>query len=195
VHWYVRMLNYYRTGRYGVFYKHITLLMTCLLKPIYMVVITKWWDRKFEKIKNYSVLKLGNELSRGTNNEQAERIVINRDEFDRRVLIAAFGHQHITMIPFIKVDRSKKIGSPNLDVNNNVGREPTTLDFTMRPTKSSSSQSSLDLIFKGSIHNISQLPVMSLYCSLLVETVVHSLEDASYFLNWLLKLRREKRGS
>jgi hypothetical protein len=96
------------------------------------------------------------------------------------------------MIPFIKADRSKKSGS-NLVVDKNVGREPTTLDFTMCPTKSSSSRSSLDLRFKGSIHNISQLPVMSLYCFLLVETVFHSLEDASYFLNWLLKLRREKK--
>jgi hypothetical protein len=97
------------------------------------------------------------------------------------------------MIPFIKVHRYKKIGSPNLDVDNNLGREPTTLDFTMCPTKSSSSRSSLDIRFKGSIHNISQLPVMSLYCFLFVETVVHSLEDASYFLNWLLKLRHKKR--
>jgi hypothetical protein len=39
-----------------------------------LIIITscasrKWWDRKLEEIKNYSVLKLGNELSRGTNNE------------------------------------------------------------------------------------------------------------------------------
>jgi hypothetical protein len=47
-----------------------------------------WWDRKLEKIKNNSVCKMGNELSRGTNNEQAERIIINNDEFDRRVIIA-----------------------------------------------------------------------------------------------------------
>jgi hypothetical protein len=68
-----------------------------------------------------------------------------------------------------------------------------TLDFTMCPTKSSSSRSSLDLIFKGSIDNITQLPIMSLYCFLFVERVVHSLEDASYFLNWILELRREKK--
>jgi hypothetical protein len=41
-----------------------------------------WWDRKLEKIKNYSVPKPGNDLSRGTNNEQAERIVTNCEEFD-----------------------------------------------------------------------------------------------------------------
>jgi hypothetical protein len=69
-----------------------------------------WWDRKLEKIKNYSVLKLVNELSRGTNNSQAKIMVINHEEFDRRVLIAAFGHNHLTMIPFNKIDRYKKLG-------------------------------------------------------------------------------------
>jgi hypothetical protein len=54
-----------------------------------------WWDRKLEKIKNYSVLKLVNELSHSTNKEQAERIVINREEFEQRVLIASYGHHHI----------------------------------------------------------------------------------------------------
>jgi hypothetical protein len=34
VRWHVRILNYYRTGRYGILYRHITLLMTCLLRPI-----------------------------------------------------------------------------------------------------------------------------------------------------------------
>jgi hypothetical protein len=148
-----------------------------------------WWDFKLEKIKNYSICKLGNELSSGTNNEQAQRIIINLDEFDRRVLIASYGHRHITMIHFIKVDGSNKIGSSNVDVEKNVGRESMTLNFTMCPAKSSSSRSSLHLRSKGSIQNISQLPIMSLYCFLFVETVVHSLEDASYFLNWLLKLR------
>jgi hypothetical protein len=61
----------------------------------------------------------------------------------------------------------------------------------MCPTKSSSSRSSLVLRFKGSIDNISKLPPMSLYCFLFVECVAHSLEDATYFLNWLMKLRRE----
>jgi hypothetical protein len=95
------------------------------------------------------------------------------------------------MIPFTKVDRSKKIGLPNVDVEKNLGRERTALDFTMCPTKSSSSRSSLDLRFKGIIDNISKLPPMSLYCFLFVECVAHSLEDATYFLNWLMKLRRE----
>jgi hypothetical protein len=69
-----------------------------------------WWDHKLEKIKNYSVLKLGNKLSRSTNNEQAERIVINREEFERRFLFVSYGHHHITMIPFNKADRFKKMG-------------------------------------------------------------------------------------
>jgi hypothetical protein len=122
-----------------------------------------WWDQKLEKIKKYSVLKLGNELSRSTNNEQAERIVINREEFERRVHIASYSHHHIIMIHFNKADRSKKKWLPNLDVEKNVGKEPTTLDFTICPTKSSSSRYSLDLRFKGSINNISQLPISSLY--------------------------------
>jgi hypothetical protein len=67
------------------------------------------------------------------------------------------------------------------------------LHFTMCPTESSSSRSSLDLRFKGSIENISQLPTLSLYCFLFVETVAQSLDDAMYFLNWLLKLRREQK--
>jgi hypothetical protein len=122
----------------NVYYKDKT-KNTLKLLIITICASQTWWDRKLEKIKNYSVLKIGNELSRGTNNEKAEIIVINHEEFDRRVLIAAFGHHHITMIHFNKVDRSKKYGSPNVDVYKNVGRDPTTLDFTMCPTKSSSS--------------------------------------------------------
>jgi hypothetical protein len=34
------MLYYYRTGRYGNLYRHLTLLMTCLLQTIYMVFIS-----------------------------------------------------------------------------------------------------------------------------------------------------------
>jgi hypothetical protein len=67
-----------------------------------------WWDQKLEKIKKYSVLKFGNKLSCFTNNERAEIIVINCEEFERRVLIASYGHHHITMIPFNKAYRSKK---------------------------------------------------------------------------------------
>jgi hypothetical protein len=69
-----------------------------------------WRDEKWEKIKKYTVLKLGNELSRSTNNEQAERMVINRDKFERRVLIPFYAHHQITMIPFNKSDRSQKLG-------------------------------------------------------------------------------------
>jgi hypothetical protein len=150
-----------------------------------------WLDAKSEKIQRYSICKMGNELSRGINNEQAEIIVINSDEFHRRATIAQYAHHGIKMIPFTKVDRSKKNGSPDVDVEKNLGSEPTELDFTMCPTKSSSSRSSLDLRFIGSIENISQLSPMRLYCFLFVECVVHSLEDATYFLSWLMKLRRE----
>jgi hypothetical protein len=45
----------------------ILLIITIRASPI-------WWDRKLEKIKNYSVLKLGNELSRSTNNEQEKEL-------------------------------------------------------------------------------------------------------------------------
>jgi uncharacterized protein (UPF0333 family) len=93
-----------------------------------------WWDRKLEKIKNYSVCKMGNELSWGANNEQSEIIIINNEEFYIRVIIANYVHHHIAMIPSIKVDHSKK-KSPNVDVEKIVGRESTTLDFTMCPTK------------------------------------------------------------
>jgi hypothetical protein len=164
-----------------------------ILKSLIMAISADptWWVAKSEKIKRYCICKIGNELSRSTNNEQAERIVINSDEFHRRATIAQYAHHGINMIPFTKVDRSKKTGLPNLDVEKNLGRERTALDFTMCPTKSSSSRSSLDLRFKGSIDNISKLPPMSLYCFLFVECVAHSLEDAKYFLNWLMKLRRE----
>jgi hypothetical protein len=69
-----------------------------------------WWDAKSEKIQRYSVCKMGNELSRGINNEQAERIVINSDEFHREATIEQYAHHGIKMIPFTKVDRSKKLG-------------------------------------------------------------------------------------
>jgi hypothetical protein len=95
------------------------------------------------------------------------------------------------MKPFTKFDPSKQIGSSNVDVEKDLGMKPTALYVTMCPTKSSSSRPSLDLRFKGSIDNIRQLPPMSLYCFLFVECVAHSLEDATYFLNWLTKLRHE----
>jgi hypothetical protein len=150
-----------------------------------------WWDEKLEKIKKYSVLELDNELYRSTNNEQSERVVSNCDEFERRVFIAYFVHHSKTMIPFNKSDRSKTNALTNQDAQKNIEKEPTTLDFTMFPTKSSSSRSSLDRIFKGSIDKMSQLPIMSLCCFMFLETAVHSLEDASYFLDWLLELHRK----
>jgi hypothetical protein len=48
---------------------------------------------------------MGNELSQGTNNEQAERIIFDNEEFDRQVIIESYGHHPITMIPFIEEDR------------------------------------------------------------------------------------------
>jgi hypothetical protein len=146
----------------GIYYKDKT---KNILKSLIMVISgdPTWWDAKSEKIQRYSVCKMGNELSRGINNEQAERIVINSDEFHRRANIAQYAHHGIKMKPFTKVDRSKQSGSSNVDVEKTLGREPTALDFTMCPTKSSSSRYSLDLRFKGSIDNISQLPPMSLY--------------------------------
>jgi hypothetical protein len=50
-----------------------------ILKSLIMVISADptWWDAKSEKIKRYCIYKIGNELSRSTNNEQAERIVIN----------------------------------------------------------------------------------------------------------------------
>jgi hypothetical protein len=83
-----------------------------ILKSLIMVISADltWWDAKSEKIQRYSVCKIGNELSRGINNEQAERIVINSDEFHRRATIAQYAHHGIKMIPYTKVDRSKKMG-------------------------------------------------------------------------------------
>jgi hypothetical protein len=80
------------------------------LKLLIMAIYagTTWWDEKLEKFKKYYVLKLGNELSIPNNNEQAEIIVINREEFERRGLIAYFVHHIITTIHFNKTYRSKK---------------------------------------------------------------------------------------
>jgi hypothetical protein len=80
-----------------------------------------------EKVKKYSVLKLGNKLSRSNNNEQAERIVINRGELEIRGLVVYFVHHSIT-IP-------QKNALPNNDAEKNIGKEPTTLEFTMCPKK------------------------------------------------------------
>jgi hypothetical protein len=111
----------------GVDYKDKT---KNILKSLIMVISADptWWDAKSEKFKRYSVCKIGNELSRGINNEQAERIVINSDELHRRANIAQYAHHGIKMIPFTKVDRSKKTGLPNVDVEKNLGREHTALD-------------------------------------------------------------------
>jgi hypothetical protein len=81
-----------------------------ILKNLIMVFSADptWWDAKSEKIKRYCICKIGNELSRSTKNEQAERIVINSDEFHRSATIAQYAHHDIKMVPFTKDDRSKK---------------------------------------------------------------------------------------
>jgi hypothetical protein len=95
---------------------------TLKLLAITISASSTWWDDKLEKIKKYSVLKLGNELYRSTNKEQEEIIVINCEELEQRVIIELYVHHKITIIPFNKSDPSPKSGLPNQDAQKNVGK-------------------------------------------------------------------------